>query len=204
VFQPIEETSRLFFSKLLSGQGKVEKINKQQTEPGAASPETRSYREGLRQASDVFHLVLLLLYVHLALIFLAFGPPYIPTLLSFMLPSHYLSTSAPLVLQAYCLYLPVMALNGFLEAFVASTAGEAELVRRGRWMIGASIGFVGCAMMFSKIGMRETGLVYANVVNLGARALYGWVFAKAYFARSSTLGPEATLETQEAWGGSIT
>jgi oligosaccharide translocation protein RFT1 len=170
-FQPIEESSRLFFSKLLSSKD---------TSNGSAEDTSDSSRK-LKQAVDVAHLVLLL-YIHLGLVFMVFGSPYIPTLLSLALPSRYKSTSASLVLQAYCVYLPVMALNGFLEAFVSSTASPADLAAQSRFMGICSIFFVVGAVTLSEgFGMHETGLVYANVINLGARAAFGWHFLKRYF-----------------------
>lgn len=174
IFQPIEETSRIFFSKLLS-----------QSKSSPEKKQTTSNFADLKQASEIIHLVLLL-YVHLGILFLALGPPYIPTLLSLVLPSRYLSTSAPAVLKAYCLYLPVMALNGFLEALLSSTATPADLARQSRFMVVCSVGFVLVAVGLGEVlGMRETGLVYANVANLGARAAYGWMFTKGYFKRQT-------------------
>jgi len=174
LFQPIEESSRIFFSKLLS--------SKDASSKKSAEDASNDQRK-LKQAADVVHLVILL-YIHLGLVFIIFGPPYVPTLLSLALPSRYLSTSAPLVLQAYCVYLPIMALNGFLEAFVSSTASPADLAAQSRFMGICSVLFVVGAVTLSEgFGMRETGLVYANVINLGTRATFGWYFLKRYFER---------------------
>ena len=138
MFQPIEETSRLFFSKLLAQSKDEIDSDSGRTFDAAASSDTSqapvptpSRVTRLTQALSVYHLTILF-YTHLSLVFLIFGPPYLPTLLSLLLPKHYLHTSAPLILKAYCLYLPVMALNGFLEAFVASVATERELVAQGQ------------------------------------------------------------------------
>lgn len=196
MFQPIEETSRLFFSKLLAQSKDEVDSDSGRTFDAAAGSDisqapvpTPSHMTRLTQALSVYHLTILF-YTHLSLVFLIFGPPYLPTLLSLLLPKHYLHTSAPLILKAYCIYLPVMALNGFLEAFVASVATERELVAQGRWMMGGSLGFVGAVWGMGRVeanggGGREIGLVYANVFNLGARAVYGWVFAKNYFAKNA-------------------
>ncbi|KAF9508788.1 hypothetical protein BS47DRAFT_1415151 [Hydnum rufescens UP504] len=170
-FQPIEESSRLFFSKSLSSSA------------SAMDKDQGNEESQVDLALDLLHIVLLL-YVHLGIIFLVFGPPYIPTLLSILLPPRYLSTSAPRVLRAYCSYLPVMAFNGFLEAFISSTATPSELVAQSRAMGFFSVLFVVAAVGFGRgLGWAETGLVYANVLNLGARAVYGWVFTSHYFDR---------------------
>lgn len=167
IFQPIEETSRLFFSKSLS------------------SPTPSS----LTAASTLIHSTLLL-YTHLSLVLLSFGPPYIPLLLSLLLPPHYLSTSAPAVLKAYCLYLPAMALNGFLEAFVSSVAKPGDLKGQA-WAMGASsFGFIGAVGVFGKWGGGGMGqnLVYANVVGAAGRAFWGWGFLKRYFNARAKAG----------------
>ncbi|KAF8308913.1 Rft-1-domain-containing protein [Clavulina sp. PMI_390] len=208
VFQPIEETSRIFFSKLLSIPSAPAPSSSSTasltTKKNSDAPETIAgadeQRTRLGQAASTSQLILLL-YTHLSLVFIVFGPPFVPTLASFLLPRRYvLNTSAPAVLQAYCLYLPVMALNGFLEALMASVAEPRDLARQSRFMGAASILFVLSAVGFSRLGgesggaaggaksgggMKETGMVYANVLNLGSRAIYGWFFMSAYFRRAS-------------------
>ncbi|KZO97593.1 Rft-1-domain-containing protein [Calocera viscosa TUFC12733] len=168
VFLPLEETSRLFFSKTLSS-----------PDPSSGAVQTP---ESLQSASDVLS-TLLLLYSHLALFFLSLGPPLVPTLLAFLLPSRYLLTSAPLVLRAYCLYLPIMAFNGLLEAFFASTAEQADLTRQARTMLLFSLLFLLSALGFVRgMGWGEVGLVYANSVNLLLRAGYCYAYVRRYFS----------------------
>jgi oligosaccharide translocation protein RFT1 len=129
----------------------------------------------------------MLFYTHLTMLFLAFGPPYIPALLSLLLPRRYLATSAPQVLKAYCVYLPVMGFNGFLEAFVSSTAEEKDLRRQSQWMIVFSVVFALSGWGFMKVlGLGEVGLVWANAVNLGCRAIYGMIFVLQYFQARAT------------------
>ncbi len=126
----------------------------------------------------------LILYTHLSLLFLVFGPPCLPTLLSFILPSRYLYTSAPRVLIAYCWYLPVMAFNGVLEAFFSATASSSDLAAQSRVLVVFSALFIISSIVFSEVlGARETGLVYANALSLAARAWYAWVFIKRYYER---------------------
>lgn len=84
-----------------------------------------------------------------------------------------------------------MALNGFLEAFMSSTARPADLKAQSRFMGLCSALFVVTAISLSEgAGMRETGMVYANVLNLGARAAYGWFFIRKYFEIRNTEGEE--------------
>ncbi|KZT64272.1 Rft-1-domain-containing protein [Daedalea quercina L-15889] len=160
-FQPIEETSRVFFSKSLSDQ--------------------KQDPEALHSAANVL-LALLLLFTHLLLLLVTFGPPYLPLALSLVLPPKYLHTSAPTILRTYVYYIPVMGFNGVLEAFFASAAAPADLHRQSRWLFAFSLGFVLVAAGLAKgAGLGDAGLVWANVVNLLCRALYAWTFALRFF-----------------------
>lgn len=165
VFQPIEETSRIFFSKSLANPN-----------PDPAS---------LRAAAHVL-LALLLLFTHLLLLLVTFAPPYLPLALALVLPPKYLHTSAPTILRTYVYYIPAMAFNGVLEAFFASAAAPRDLHAQSRWLVAFSLGFVGVAVGLAKAaGMGDAGLVWANVVNLVCRALYAWRFAVMFFREKS-------------------
>ena len=162
LFQPIEETSRLFFSKTLSST-------------------TENASDSLAIASDVL-MVLLLLFTHLFLLLVTFAPPYLSLALNLVLPPRYLQTSAPAILRTYVYYIPTMAFNGILEAFITSTATPADLRAQSRWLLAFSLGFVGAAVVLARgVGLGDTGLVWANVVNLWLRALYAWAFVRRFF-----------------------
>jgi len=49
-----------------------------------------------------------------------------------VLPPTFLSTSAPKVLGAWVWYIPVLAINGGLEAFWSSVAGRKEIGKQSR------------------------------------------------------------------------
>ncbi|EMD39779.1 hypothetical protein CERSUDRAFT_150450 [Gelatoporia subvermispora B] len=162
IFQPIEETSRVFFSKTLS------------SAPSNSRP-------ALETASTILH-ALLLLFTHLLLLLVTFGPPYLALGASLLLPPRYLHTSAPAILRAYIYYIPAMAFNGVLEAFLASVAAPADLRAQSRWMAAFSVAFVVAAVgMTQVLGMGDRGLVWANVANLLLRAGYAWRFVLGYF-----------------------
>ena len=176
MFQPIEETSRVFFSKTLSASG---------------APSV----DALRIASDTLF-VILLLFTHLLLLLVTFAPPYLSLALTLVLPRKYLQTSAPSILRTYVYYIPTMAFNGVLEAFFASTATPSDLRSQSRWLLFFSLAFVGGAVLCSQIlGLGDAGLVWANVANLWLRASYAWLFAKQYFAKR---GAAAMLRLRRA------
>ena len=163
LFQPIEETSRVFFSKTLSSSSTTPK--------------------GLGTAAHIL-LSLLLLFTHLLLFLATFGPPYLPLALSILLPLRYHATSAPLILRAYIYYIPTMAFNGLLEAFLASTSTPTDLRTQSRWMVIFSIGFIVTAVSLSRyLHWGDAGLVWANIANLGFRALYAWRFTRRFYIR---------------------
>ncbi|KAI0087009.1 Rft protein-domain-containing protein [Irpex rosettiformis] len=165
VFQPIEETARVFFSKTLSS-------------------ETSAKKEGtdnLKTAGNVLS-GLLLAFSHLLCLLVTFAPPYLPLALRLALPSRYLTTSAPAILHTYIYYIPTMAFNGVLEAFFASTATTSHLRAQSWWMVVFSLMFVFAAIMFTQnLGLGDSGLVWANVLNLWLRAAYAWRFVRGYF-----------------------
>lgn len=171
VFQPIEETARVFFSKTLS----AEPVDSAKELPKKQST------ENLQVAANVLS-NLLLMFSHLLLLLVTFAPPYLPLALTLVLPSRYLKTSAPSILQTYVYYIPTMAFNGVLEAFFSSTASPQDLRSQSRWLLGFSLAFVGAAMVLARgFSLGDAGLVWANVANLWLRASYAWLFVCKYF-----------------------
>lgn len=158
LFQPIEESSRVFFSKTLT----------------VTSP------EALRTASSAL-ISLISVQTSLSLIFLVFGTNYMPLALRILLPPRYLSTSAPQVLRAWVWYIPVLALNGGLEAFISSVSTPRDLNRQSRWMSAFSLIYMAAAVAFYRAGMGDASLVYANIINLSTRIAYAIHFISRFF-----------------------
>lgn len=172
VFQPIEETARVFFSKTLSSN----------TDAAKESVKSKQAHGALESAASVL-MNLLLAFSHLLILLITFAPPYLPLALKLALPSRYLNTSAPSILHTYVYYIPTMAFNGVLEAFFASTATPADLRKQSRWMLVFSLVFVlGAVALARGLGLGDSGLVWANVANLWLRASYAWLFIRRYFA----------------------
>jgi oligosaccharide translocation protein RFT1 len=166
VFQPIEESSRIFFSKSLS----------------IPSSSKEKDNEALKTAVQLLSTTLLL-FTHFLLLLVTFGPPYLPLATALVLPPQYRETSAPSILGAYIFYLPAMAYNGVLEAFFASVCTPADLQAQSRMMAGASISLVVTTIGASRLlGLGDTALVWANTVSMAVRALYAWRFVRRYCA----------------------
>ena len=80
-------------------------------------------------------LALLSVQVAMSMMFLVFATTYIRITLLVLLPQQYLTTSAPEILVVWVWYIPVLALNGSLEAFLSSVATPNELHRQSRYVI---------------------------------------------------------------------
>jgi oligosaccharide translocation protein RFT1 len=150
-------------------------------------------KNGIHAASVVLA-KLLLLFMHLLLLLVTFGPPYLPLVGFILLPPRFQNTSAPAILRTYVFYIPMMAFNGVLEAFFASTATPGNLRNQSRWMMVFSLGFICTAVGSNKAGFGDSGLVYANISNLCARVIYCWIFTKRYFgSRGSDISLRDTI-----------
>jgi len=123
VFQPIEETLRIYFSRLLgSSNGNANK--KQEIK--------ETHQEALSQSLHTLR-ALLSTQMSISLVLVSFGPAYLPILLALLLPPQYLhTTSAPRILAAWVWYTPFLMINGGLEAFVSSTANRKEVGAQSR------------------------------------------------------------------------
>ncbi|KAH9022329.1 Rft-1-domain-containing protein [Lactarius pseudohatsudake] len=184
VFQPIEETSRIFFSKSLS------------SSPSSSSSEND--QEALETAVELLS-TLLLLFTHFLLLLVVFGPPYLPLATALVLPPRYQQTSAPQILRAFRFYLPAMAYNGVLEAFLASVCTPADLRAQSRMMAAASAALIATALAGARVfGAGDVALVWANTASMAVRALYAWRFARK-FCKARTVH-HRQRETERALG----
>lgn len=162
LFQPVEESARLYFSD-------------------AMGQESRDARQ-LHRSAALLH-GLFRLHLLLGLVMVTFGPPLAqPMLMLLAGPQWALSvdgraSQASAILATYCYYLPVMGINGVVEAFLQSTAPPAVLARYSQVLICASVGFVAAlGVGYSAMATYAPGtgthsvLVYANLLSLAIRA----------------------------------
>ncbi|KAA8571742.1 hypothetical protein MFRU_016g01890 [Monilinia fructicola] len=165
VLQPIEEMSRNYFGKLLSV------VDGEPT------------KEATEKASTDLHR-LLRTYFILSVAVVAVGPTVAPLLLNFIAGPRWQSSGAGNVLAVYCYYIPLLALNGVCEAFVAVVATEAEVYRQSLWMTVFSAGFGGAAYLFlGVLDLGAEGLVLANMANMLLRIIWCGHFILAYCRR---------------------
>ncbi|KAF8064105.1 Rft protein-domain-containing protein [Lyophyllum atratum] len=168
VFQPIEEASRGFFSKVLGN-------------TSSTSAQDANQKVGLQQSATAL-VSLLSVQAAFSAVLLVFGTAYIPIFLQILLPRQYLVTSAPQVLSAWVWYIPVLAFNGGLEAFLSSVATPRDLNSQSRWMAAFSVFYIMAAVTFFRLGLGDAALVYANILNLSVRIIYTATFITSFFA----------------------
>ena len=115
-------------------------------------------------------LLRLILYLDLllGLPFWSVLPVYCPLALRIILPNW--PKSAALSLQAYCYYVPFLAINGQLEAYFASFASTGEIQRQSRAMIGLTVLNGIFVWLFNALG--APGLVYACIASMTLRILW--------------------------------
>lgn len=185
VFQPIEESSRSYFSRVLSQAtltaSNDESLSKEKTDKLTESAASSS--AALQASSDLR--ALLRLYILMGLIVTAVGSTAAPIGLSLIAGPKWSSTGAGSALAAYIWYIPLLAINGVTEAFVSSVATETQVHRQSVWMTAFSLAFGVAGFVFLRVmDLGAIGLVLANGINMGCRIIWAERFISGYFRRS--------------------
>ncbi|KAF2457434.1 Rft protein-domain-containing protein [Lineolata rhizophorae] len=192
LFQPIEESSRNLFAKLCapisppppSPSPPHPPQDPPQTSPRTASSppsKPRRSRAALRQARTTLHLVLKS-YLVLSLPLATLGPAGAPLLLRLVAGPRWASSQGPAVLAAYCFYIPLLALNGVSEAFVAAAAGGPALWAQAAAMLAVTAAFAAAVWVcIVLVGWGASGLVLANGVNMALRIAFNAAFIARFF-----------------------
>ncbi|KAI1734199.1 oligosaccharide translocation protein RFT1, variant [Xylaria scruposa] len=184
VFQPIEESSRNYFSKLLSSSSSAGGETKDGT---AVQTRARKARADLQ--------ALLKFYVLLSVIVVSIGPHAAPLLVQIVAGPRWSGSGAGAVLARYCLYIPLLAVNGVAEAFVSSVATKSEVHRQSLWMGLFSLAFAIAGFVSLRVlDLGAAGLVYANAINMLCRIIWSGRFISQYFRRN---------DVEFGWGGLI-
>lgn len=159
LLQPVEESCRTYFSRLLS-------------DPSAAAAR--------RASGDLGRI--LRVYLVVAVPIVAIAPLFAKPALGVVAGQKW-ADEAGGALAAYCAYIPLLALNGVLEAFVASVAGEGEVHKQSAAMAGFSLVFGASAFVALRVLPVEAGvgLVLANGVNMLCRIAWCAWFVGGYF-----------------------
>lgn len=194
VFQPVEESSRSYFSRLLSAgtagasapapPAVVEKGD--EIDKGGSDAAQQPSKDALSQASANLT-ALLRLYTFVSVPLVTLGPVAAPLVLSLVAGSQWTASGAGQALAAYVYYIPLLAINGLAEAFVASVASESEVNRQSVWMSVFSFAFAASGYVFLRLlDWGAIGLVWANAINMVGRILWAAWFIKRYMEKQGT------------------
>jgi oligosaccharide translocation protein RFT1 len=168
ILQPIEESSRNYFSRLLSSSS-------------ADAKDQQPDKAAVRKASADLQSILRS-YILLSLVVVSIGPTAAPLLLSLVAGPAWANSGAGACLSAFAWFVPLLAVNGVAEAFVASVASETEVHKQSAWMSAFSLVFAGAGFVFLRVLDRgAVGLVIANGVNMLCRITWCVVFITRYF-----------------------
>ena len=169
LFQPYEESSRNSFGMLLS------KLNKtRQVDP----PRLKA---AIRQLSDMLHL-----YSIIAVLSFCFLYTLLPLLVKILVGPAWFTPDVAGILSTYCYYIPFMAYNGILDAFVTSVASPAELRQQSLWMGAFTASYVGAAyVLLHVLDLGARGLVFGNIFNMLLRIVWSSWFVARYLKRNS-------------------
>lgn len=170
VFQPVEESSRNYFSKLLSSSSSSARGVPDRTAVAKARSDLQA---------------LLKFYVLLSIVVVTLGPYGAPLLVQIVAGTRWSASGAGAVLARYCLYIPLLALNGVAEAFVSSVATESEVHRQSLWMGAFSLAFgVAGFVSLRVLDLGAAGLVYANGINMLCRIVWSSTFISRFFKKN--------------------
>ncbi|KEY68216.1 hypothetical protein S7711_04751 [Stachybotrys chartarum IBT 7711] len=179
LFQPIEESSRSYFSRLLSEPAAREPVSTTSSKDKSTLQPSPAVQQAKTNLS-----MLLRIYILFSTAVASIGPFAAPILLSFVAGRRWTGSGAGEVLGVYCFYIPFLTLNGVTESFVASVASEAEVHRQSGWMSAFSVAFAASAYLFMRVfPLGAIGLVFANIVNMLCRIVWSASFIKVFFKR---------------------
>lgn len=178
LFRPIEDSSRNLFAKLCAPSAPP---SPGKTTAGVGERPPASFSRSLHEASTILNDILRI-YNIASLIAFAIGPTAAPLLLQLVAGGRWANSGASAVLATYCYCIPLLAINGVSEAFVAATATTEELRAQSLWMTVFSAGFAVSAYIFLRVlDLGAQGLVWANCVNMALRIVFNLRFASGFF-----------------------
>jgi oligosaccharide translocation protein RFT1 len=180
LFQPIEESSRNMFAKVCA------------LVPSTNKPE----KSGIGEAKSLLQNILRF-YGIVGCVAWVLGPTLAPMLLRLVAGEKWAAGEASDVLATYCYYIPLLAVNGVTEAFVAAVATNSQLYTQSLMMGVFFAGFAGAAYFFLQtLQLGAEGLVYSNCVNMFLRILFNTWFINGYFKKNEQVSSPPLIEDQ--------
>lgn len=191
IFRPIEDSSRNLFAKLCAEQEPqpeqdhvaADDRTTKAVPDGASKHNTKSSTASVKSAATLLQDILHVYAIGSSIVF-AIGPTAAPLLLQLVAGERWIQTGAGAVLGTYCYYVPLLAINGVSEAFVAATASTRDLQIQSLWMCAFFATFAASAYYFlSILDLGAKGLVLANSASMVMRIVFNMRYTSEYFAR---------------------
>ncbi|KAJ7391849.1 Oligosaccharide translocation protein rft1 [Desmophyllum pertusum] len=170
VFMPIEESYYTFFAHTLERGSSAD----QQTQQSA------------KVASETLEVVLKFV-VLVGLTFLVFGYSYSFLLLDMYGGTTLSSGEGPSLLQWYCVYVLIIAVNGMTECFMFAAMSKDDVDSYNYKMMVFSVVFLGASWYLTVLG--SVGFVIANCLNMLLRIYHSLIFIHNYFKSAPHLKP---------------
>ncbi|KAH3901809.1 related to Oligosaccharide translocation protein RFT1 [Saccharomycodes ludwigii] len=159
IFAPIEETLRLFLTRLL-----INKTN-----------------HNLKLSMEVL-INITTFYLYLTIIIVIFGPINSSYMMRYLIGSKWSSTSVLETIRVYCFYLPFLSLNGILEAFFQSVADGDQILKHSYLMMLLSgVFLLNSWILIEKMKLSLEGLIYSNIINMVLRIGYCVLFINKFY-----------------------
>ena len=177
LFQPVEESSRNVFGSLLASSTSTS------TRTIKAHVKAPALLQKRKEALQYLSTTLRIYIIAIAIPCTTLLPQVFPILIQALLGSRsqWNSAETSSLLSAYSYYIPCLAINGVLDAFVTSVATEAELGAQSLMMIGVTMIYLSAAYLAMTImQLGAVGLVYANILNMLLRIAFSMWFTREW------------------------
>ena len=194
LFLPLEQSSFSEFNTTMkthkSNGG--DKAGEREKDKGEKEEEKREKGEKERESSDSPNLsqleaglrllgLLLKTVVLIGLVFVSFGPNFSFVLIHIIYGHVWSSTSAPLVLSVYCVYVLCIAVNGVSEAFLFAIIPQSQVKSYNKYLFVFSCVYLAASALLLRYG--PVGIILVNCVNMLARVIYTSTFVIAKMRR---------------------
>jgi oligosaccharide translocation protein RFT1 len=158
VFQPLEEASRAYFSKALTNV----------SDPAEKHAEAKTLLAMMIQLQILF-----------GTYFIFFAPNYTRLLLTLLYRKGTLEAAR--LLSLYCIYVPIMGINGITEAFFQAVAPAEKLASQTLYMIILWAVYIVSCYWFDALSFGASGIIFANMMNMALRIGFALQFISSFF-----------------------
>jgi hypothetical protein len=196
LFQPIEESSRLAFARMVAAAGDEFSlaVNKFSIFSSEASlkllslGDASSIQTRLRVLKEMSGLLSGLLggIALFAAVFPVLGAFYSRAIIKLFLGQKWYLEETVSTLSAFCFYLYVLAINGISESFVHAVMSPTSMAMYNVALVVSWIAFVSAAAVLMKWN-GTAGIVQANILGMTIRSAFNLYFAQCFFSVLSSL-----------------